>query len=212
MEFIPASVINHRRRYLPLVDKLQVLFQEMDRAYTVVAAQYGFVCNGCRENCCLTRFHHHTLLEYLFLLEGIRGLAPDERHVIRQLSIDANQHGRDADRQGRQYRVMCPLNQNGRCRMYSFRPMICRLHGIPHELHPPGGRIVRNPGCDAFFDQCRTRGKTDYIPFDRTPFYRRMALLERELRQIAGFEGKIKLTIAQMMETMTDPVYEIDRR
>ena len=212
MEPVPASVTADRHRYLPLLDRLQALFQEMDRSYEAVATQYGFVCSGCTENCCLTRFYHHTLVEYLFLFEGIRRLGADDRNTIRQRSIDAIQRGIEADQQRQPHRVMCPLNQAERCQLYPYRPMICRLHGIPHELHPPTGRIVRNPGCDAFFSQCRDRGKTDYIPFDRTPFYRRMALLERELRQLAGYNEKIKLTIAQMIVTMTDPDYEIDRR
>jgi hypothetical protein len=88
--------------------------------------------------------------------------------------------------------------------------MICRLHGIPHELHGPGGRVIRNPGCDEFFDQCRESGRTDYIQFDRTPFYRQMAMLEKELRQKTGYVDKIKLTIAQMLVTIPDNAYEIN--
>jgi hypothetical protein len=84
--------------------------------------------------------------------------------------------------------------------------MICRLHGIPHELpSSDGGTIVRNPGCDAFFDQCRDSGTTEYIRFDRTPhFTTQMAMLEKELRRKTGYAEKIKLTIAQMLVTITD--------
>jgi Fe-S-cluster containining protein len=102
------------------------------------------------------------------------------------------------------------LNHNGWCLVYTHRPMICRLHGIPHELYRPDGEILKSPGCDAFFDQCRQRGKNDYIPFDRTPFYRQMAMLEKELRLETGYHEKIKLTIAQMLGTITDRRYEID--
>jgi Fe-S-cluster containining protein len=105
---------------------------------------------------------------------------------------------------------MCPLNRDGQCVAYPYRPMICRLHGIPHELHRPGGKIIKNPGCDSFFDQCRDRGTTEYIRFDRTPFYQQMAMLEKELRQETGYAEKIKLTIAQMLVTITDEAYEID--
>jgi hypothetical protein len=49
-----------------------------------------------------------------------------------------------------------------------------------------------------------------YIQFDRTPFYRQMALLEKELRRLTGYGDKIKLTIAQMLVTLTERAYEID--
>ena len=116
----------------------------------------------------------------------------------------------DADRQGKALRIMCPLNRNERCTLYPYRPMICRLHGIPHELQRSGGNPIKNPGCDAFFNQCRQRGQTDYIRFDRTPFYRQMAALEQELRIKTGYSDKIKLTIAQMLMSITDNAYEID--
>jgi hypothetical protein len=74
--------------------------------------------------------------------------------------------------------------------------MICRLHGLPHELHPEGGQMVRGPGCNAFEQQCR---KQPYVAFDRTPFYRRMAELERGLRQASGYGFKIKMTLAEMI-------------
>lgn len=211
MDLTPTCFLSRRQCYLPLLDPLRDLFQDMDESYDTVAGKYGFVCTGCTENCCLTRFHHHTLLEYLYLMEGIRKLGMEDRQAIRQRALTADRQLTDADRKGRALRVMCPLNVDGRCRLYPHRPMICRLHGIPHELHPPNRRIVRNPGCDAFFDQCRARGKTDYIPFDRTPFYRRMATLERQLRQATGYEGKIKLTVARMVISITDPDHEIDR-
>ena len=74
----------------------------------------------------------------------------------------------------------------------------------------PGGNIVKNPGCDAFFDQCRDSGTALYIRFDRTPFYRQMAMLENELRLKTGYAEKTKLTIAQMLITINESVYEID--
>ena len=211
MELTPTLFLGRRKNYLPILEQLQRLYQEMDQSYDGVAAQYGFICNGCTENCCQTRFYHHTLLEYLYLMEGLQGLSRNEWQTVRETACRVNQHLNDADRQGKPARIMCPLNLAERCRLYPHRPMICRLHGIPHELHPPGGHVVRNPGCDAFLDQCRARGKTDYLPFDRTPYYRRMAMLERELRQKVGYAAKIKLTIAQMIATM-DPNYEINIR
>ncbi len=72
--------------------------------------------------------------------------------------------------------------------------MICRMHGLPHELHKPGFPIIKGPGCDAGrFDE------KDYIPFDRTPFYREMAGVEMGFRTAFGKSGKIRETIAQIL-------------
>ncbi len=210
MNLSPDLFIPHAPRCRPLLDRLAVLFGQMDGAYDTIAARYGFHCRGCADNCCLTRFHHHTLLEYLYLHEGMRTLPAADRRMVDDAVQTAIEQTAAADRRGIPVRVMCPLNRDGRCRIYAYRPMICRLHGIPYELRRPDGRVSRQPGCDAFFDQCRSGGKRDYLPFDRTPFYRQMALLEQSLRQTTGFGRKIKLTIAEMLATMPQDRHEID--
>ena len=74
--------------------------------------------------------------------------------------------------------------------------MICRLHGIPHHLNIPGKGIKQNPGCDAgeyFFNS------TSYFSFDRIPYYKEMAEIEKEYRKTIGRSEKIKQTIAHML-------------
>ncbi len=181
----------------------------MDQAFDSVASQYGFHCHGCKDNCCQTLFYHHTLLEYLYLAEGLRKIDRDQLPALNQrASAVTAQIGKAATMEAAP-RIMCPLNEDGRCLIYAHRPMICRLHGIPHELHRPGGNIAKTPGCDEFFSQCRQQRKSDYIPFNRTPFYRDMAVLEKELRSETDYLSKIKLTVAQMLATLTDPNHEI---
>jgi Fe-S-cluster containining protein len=92
---------------------------------------------------------------------------------------------------------MCPLNLAGRCRLYEFRPMICRLHGVAHELHPPGRPVVIGPGC-AEYERCRGSARAGER-FDRTPFYTRLAALESEFRTTEGLQRRIKLTVAEML-------------
>jgi hypothetical protein len=101
MNLTPGPFLINRRRYLPLLSRLEILFDEMDRAYAQVSDRYGFQCNGCSDNCCLTRFYHHTLLEYLYLVEGMRSLEPDRRRSIRKAALVANtrmDEGRPAGR------------------------------------------------------------------------------------------------------------------
>ncbi len=210
MNSIVDTYFSHRQQLRPLLDQLKAIFDGMDAAYTAVADSYGFQCSGCTENCCLTRFYHHTLVEFAYLIEGMATLAPASRQSIITEARSVNDQIDTADRRNAPIRIMCPLNQKGRCILYTFRPMICRLHGIPHELHRPDGQVVKNPGCDAFFDQCRQHGQSDYIRFDRTPFYRQMAMLENQVRAQIGYTAKIRLTVAQMLTMITESGYEID--
>jgi Fe-S-cluster containining protein len=156
MNLTPGPFLINRRRYLPLLSRLEILFDEMDRAYAQVSDRYGFQCNGCSDNCCLTRFYHHTLLEYLYLVEGMRSLEPDRRRSIRKAALAANTRMDEADQRGETLHIMCPLNRDGQCVAYPYRPMICRLHGIPHELHRPGGKIIKIRGAIHFSTSAAT--------------------------------------------------------
>lgn len=188
---IPASVIT------PFQSRIEGLFDKMDKAYEAVANRCGFVCEGCEDNCCLTRFYHHTLLEYLYLRQGFFTLTETcqkeaKKNAEAVIAIYA------ADDTA--VRAICPLNTSGRCILYAYRPMICRLHGIPNEMKRPDGVLVRGPGCHEF-------GKHFPDPpavfLDRTPHYREMASIESNLRITTGFSLKIKLTIAEMIRHFT---------
>ncbi len=168
----------------------------MDKRYEDTATHYGFVCTGCKDNCCLTRFYHHTLLETLHLLEGFQALDNLRQVEITQRAVIVCEESRTADQAGERIRHMCPLNLGGLCLLYTHRPMICRLHGVPHELRSPGRMPDYGPGCNAFAEQC---GKLPYHQFDRTPFYAQIAKLEHQLRRATGFEGKLKLTVSEML-------------
>ena len=177
-------------------DRLQNLFADMDRRYGIAARSYGFECRGCEDTCCRTRFYHHTHLEYQFIRMGIETLNPSVQLSIRAKAEAVCRRTEQADSQGLAVRLMCPLNHNGMCSLYHYRPMICRMHGIPHQLQKPGQPILHGPGCGAFDKRC---GDKPYFKFDRTRFYFEMAGLENEFRQAAGLTGKIKLTIAEMI-------------
>ncbi len=176
--------------------RLQTIFAQMDCKYDIVAESYGFRCGGCADNCCLTRFYHHTHLEFRYVCMGFDKLDPSDRRMMLDRAAEVCRQAEAADEKGLPVRLMCPLNQTGRCAIYPYRPMICRLHGIPHELRKPGQPVVHRPGCGDFDKQCPD---ASYIQFDRTPFYFEMAKLENEFKQAAGISGRIKLTIAEMV-------------
>jgi hypothetical protein len=168
----------------------------MDRRYHQAADHYGFNCHACKDNCCRTRFYHHTYIEYLFIQEGVKTLGHERQIEIKSSALDICRKAAELDENKKPVRLMCPLNVENLCILYPYRPMICRLHGIPHELRKSSSRRVYGPGCETFDRRCT--GKS-YFAFDRTPFYVEMASLENELRQAAGINGKIKMTIAEMI-------------
>ncbi len=178
--------------------KLEALFDTMDAHYTEVAAAYGFECDGCTENCCLTRFHHHTVAEYLFLKQGFLRLPEEQRAHIQTQARAVLRETYHLIKRNESVRLMCPLNNRGRCLIYAHRPMICRLHGIAFEMRRPGGATRFGPGCKQFGQV--TKGQ-NYIRFDRTPYYARMAALEKDLRTQIAAARKIKMTIAEMIVT-----------
>ena len=165
------------------LNRLHVLYADMDCAYEQVAAVYGFACHGCADNCCRSHFHHHTLLERLDLEDGLRQMTNlDHRAVIRRAAAG----GVDAE---------CPLWQDERCRLYAHRPMICRLHGLPHRLDRPDRVAQVGPGCEEFHRRCGPARER----LDRTPLYRALAALEGELRRKTGFRERIHMTVAEMI-------------
>lgn len=177
-------------------EQLEALYNKMDHTWDQVAAHYDFQCNGCKDNCCLSLFFHHTHVEKAYLGHGFGSLPEKEQQQILKKAKQycsttfnpANPTALESKK------IPCPLLLDGRCTLYQYRPMICRMHGLPHELHKPGLQTFKGPGCKAGnFDD------SNYIPFDRTPFYREMAGIEMAFRSHTGKKTKIKQTVAQML-------------
>ena len=202
---LPDAITHKQAVYRPFLERLARLFAEMDSAWTAVAERHRFHCSGCADNCCLTLFFHHTLLEYLLLQQGFSGLDSAEREAVRSRAKAVVRDSTAADG-GRipAARRMCPLNTEGLCRLYAQRPMICRLHGIPHMLQRPDGKMIRGSGCVAFED---LPGAGPGHCLDRTPYYRRMAELEQRLQRAAGLERPLRLrvTVAEMVVSFPNP-------
>lgn len=188
-------------RHSGALGRLAALYDEMDAAYGTVAQSYGFHCRGCEDNCCLTRFYHHTLLEVAGLLMGYRELpecqkaSTIERARTYCRALNASPH------HDQPLRHLCPLNSDTRCLLYRQRPMICRLHGIPHVMRHPTRGLITGTGCHMFeasFSQAAGH------PLDRTPLYAAMAMREKSLRQVSGIKIPVRLTIAEMILVFED--------
>ncbi|MCP3901294.1 MAG: hypothetical protein GY707_16435 [Desulfobacteraceae bacterium] len=167
----------------------------MDKAFDKAALHYDFECNGCEDNCCKSFFYHHTFIEKDYLLNKANDFSHDKQIALKksaELYLDVI----SSESIEKKNKPVCPLNSDSKCILYNQRPMICRLHGIPHHLNIPGKQISESPGCDAgapFFNS------TNYFSFDRIPFYKEMAEIEKEYREKFVKAGKIKQTIAHML-------------
>jgi len=173
---------------------ISILYQFMDETWSRIAASYQFQCTGCEDNCCRALFFHHTHIEKAYLRHGFDQLEPGRKNGILSRAEDYRQKTFPENAEIKNLKIMCPLNEKGMCILYAYRPMICRLHGLPHEIRKPGFPPMMGKGCEAgqFHDKA-------YIPFDRTPFYQSMARLEADYRQKSKITGKIKGTVAQML-------------
>ncbi|MBW1984772.1 MAG: hypothetical protein JRI53_08630 [Deltaproteobacteria bacterium] len=176
--------------------RLEELYRAMDSKYKAAADFYEFACTGCEDNCCFTRFYHHTFVEYFYILDGFEALEHEKSMEVKKRAGEVCKKSNAADEKGTPVRLLCPLNIDSLCSLYQYRPMICRLHGVPHELNTPERGISRTPGCGYFMKQHKDK---DYFSFDRSSLYLEMAKLERDFRQKAGALDKVKLTVAEML-------------
>lgn len=182
-----------------LIPRLRELYQLMDQAYAALAAETGFSCRGCDGvACCTVDVTLYTFAEMLYLRRGLRTLDEDRRDAVLQKSR-AMVAARKLEPLGDAYRQsVCALNFQGLCSLYHYRPMICRLAGIPHFFVRPNGDQRESAGCARF-----QREKSPTYPdvrLDRTRFYRTMAEIEIDAVRACG-QRTIPLTIAQTLES-----------
>ncbi|VEN72735.1 conserved hypothetical protein [Candidatus Desulfarcum epimagneticum] len=190
----------------PFFEKFKRLCRVMDEKYHEAAQASGFECQGCRDNCCMTHFYHHTFLEYFYLIQGYDRLDDETRRLVLKKAVDARQKAEafENEKKDARPRIMCPVNIEGRCALYERRPMICRLHGVACEMRR-GPRVLKGPGCGEFDVQSKESKGGKHAVLDRTPLYMEMARLEKSVRQSFGLPSKIKMTVAEMIAGHKDP-------
>ncbi|MFO7727344.1 MAG: hypothetical protein R6X11_03355 [Desulfonatronovibrio sp.] len=188
------------KKLMPRVvfQRLSNLYSRMEDSYRETAEQTGFSCKDCPDNCCSSFFRHHTRVEWAYFIKGLNQAPSPQRQKIIDRAKDYVEQAETVLGQGRTPEIMCPVNEDGLCMLYSYRLMICRLHGVPTFHARPDGRILQFPGC--FRSQEKTVGMEDYPKLDRTVFYQELAALEQ------AFVGpritklpRVNLTLAEMI-------------
>lgn len=194
MDFSDISIsLEEKKEFFP---RLRDIYGEMQKRYSIVADSLGFTCEDCKDNCCYTHFRHHTIIEYLYLIEGVNALDDGIKQDIIERSREVVKKTSEAENAGEKIRILCPANKDGLCMVYENRLMICRLHGTAHYFDSPKGRVT-GPGCYRF--ESLSEGKRSVAMLDRTDLYRNLAFLEMDIRKKTGITFKFKHSIAEMI-------------
>jgi len=176
--------------------RLAAIYDTMATAYAK-AAPAGFTCEGCVQNCCTSYFQHHTYVEWLYLWEGLRELPEDTREAYLARARENVRLCQEARARGETPKVMCPVNDEGRCGLYKHRLMICRMYGVPNMLLGRNG-LHRFPGCPVAME--RIAGNPEAPMVDRTPLYRELARLEMDFMGSRKSQlPKVDLTLSEMI-------------
>lgn len=185
----------------PIVEKYGQLLKGVDHwfARSATAAGHAVQCGKGCSSCCRGLFDI-TLLDAYFLRQGIDRLAPSLREVVHARIAAQLQSLRliwpeisspyviNALPEDTLDRLMpeedetpCPLlGVDGLCLVYEYRPMTCRLHGIP---------LVDISG-ESFQDEWCTRNFKDENPLERHDLrWEFRELFEIELAQFQEFTG-----------------------
>ena len=117
---IPSFPASRVRKVLT---KLAALYADMDAAYVAAAGVAGLSCAGCAENCCTSYFQHHTHVEWLYLLAGIQELPEARRAGYLARARTYGEETAASLARGEIPRLMCPVNDDGRCGLYGHRLM-----------------------------------------------------------------------------------------
>lgn len=180
-----------------LIPRLVELYGQMDVAYSEASRQAGFSCDGCDGiKCCTVDLIVHTFAEMLYLRRGFSALDEAFRLEIKNRLRDILE-AKAADPLGGSYRdAVCVLNFEGKCILYDYRPMICRLAGIPHIISRPNSTQTKSVGCQRFENDIRPA--FPHILIDRTFFYKKMAEIEIAVIQELGRRTN-SLTVAEIL-------------
>jgi len=176
---------------------IEELYRRIDSSYGQAAEQVGFSCQRCDgEKCCTVDLTLHTCVETAYLRHGVELLVPHRRREVIQRSAVVLA-AKEADPVGPAYRnAPCVLNVDGLCSIYDYRPMICRLAGIPHVFRRPDGSTLEAGGCPRY--EAEILPAFPHLRIDRTPFYRDMAEIEIQAVRSAGRRAP-SLTIAEII-------------
>jgi len=184
-----------------MIERIGEIYQRLQGEYDRAAKILDFSCYGCPDNCCDSYFLHHTYVEWAYLWIGFRQLEAERQDSLRRRSQSWLLESEKALVAGKRPQLMCPLNENGLCVLYTHRLLVCRTHGVPARMIRPDGQELRFPGCFRCQEIVAGSPLGDEPPFvERTALLHNLASLENELLQgKRHLFPKVRMTIAEML-------------
>jgi len=184
-----------------MVRDLEKVYKELESEYSRVAGELHFSCKDCPDNCCDSYFLHHTYLEWAFLWRGFCQFSTEKQTEVLERCRAYILQCEKAEQKGERPQVMCPLNEDGLCILYSHRLLVCRTHGVPATMTRPDGQTLRFPGCFRCQEIVEKGWENkEVVAVERTPSLRKIVQLEDELLEYKRhLAPKVKITIAEML-------------
>ena len=185
-----------------LLECIESLYGDMERSYDRTAASLGHSCADCPDNCCDSYFLHFTYIEWSYLWYGMNLLSREKQQQIVSRAGRYEEQCEKLLASGQRPRVMCPLNESGRCILYKYRLMVCRTHGVPAVMTRPDGKKLNFPGCFRCQELVGRQGTEFRVPvMERTPLLMRLVALEQQLLEgNRNRAPKVRMTIAGMLK------------
>jgi Fe-S-cluster containining protein len=201
------------RSYELLVDKAEAAFQRAGR-------EHG-ACIMCERHCagCCYAVFGLFLIEAVYLKESFDRLDANAAHdillrcndmdrALKRLEIRLQKSEDDPQMQAyvlARERIRCPLlDQNLDCILYPYRPITCRVYGIPTKIHGKA-HVCGKAGF--------LKGET-YPVFDLDSVYRDLFLLSKRLLDEAGIHSDDKasllISISKAIQTPLDDLIKKD--
>jgi Fe-S-cluster containining protein len=153
------------------IERLTLLLEQADADFAGIHERQAarMQCRAGCSACCRARLSI-TRIEEAFLREGLATMSEDTRA---ELSARTRQKNRE----------MCPaLDDDGRCGIYPFRPLICRTYGAPlrhrHEVPMVNPPIV--DVCDLNFVELSLKALPLVDVYDQTTAVESLEAIDRE--------------------------------
>jgi hypothetical protein len=172
------------------IDRLAALAKSADAAFRAVRQRQAgrMQCRAGCSACCRARLSI-THVEETFLRRGLAAL-PEGRRA--ELAARTREDGRE----------MCPaLDDDGRCGIYAFRPLICRTYGAPLR-HRGAVEVVRPPllyACDLNFTDVRLRSLPPRDVLDQTAFVEALDSIDRDHCARNGLDPSRRIPLAGIL-------------
>ena len=174
--------IDPEAAYRQLCDKIDDFFEKVERSH----GDQMQCSSGCYD-CCLTRLSV-TTVEATAIVRHLATLTDEQRQVIHDAAQSAPA-GRCA-----------ALDDEGRCRVYTARPLICRSHGVPIRRREPGRSL---PVVDVCFRNFADEGALEAVPdgdqLDQDTLSTMSATIDAAFADAVGAPRGARIDLAELL-------------